>query len=194
MIEACLAMFIICLIFFGLFQVSQLSAAREILYHAAARGSRAKTVGFNRFMVSKAVRVAAIPNAGRLITPDFANEDHNLRNMLRTMRPGNLWDEILTNAVPSSLQQDLENARIPEYMSSENYARSSYILDYEDWDSISWTVPHNSTRDIIEVEVSQQYPLRIPMHRAFYAADTVDIHGISAIENHYPLYIDDRDW
>ncbi len=194
MIEACLAMFIICLIFFGLFQISQLSAAREILYHAAARGSRAKTVGFNSFMVSKAIRVAAIPNSGRLTEPEFVNEDRNLRNMLRTMRPGQLWDEVLTNAVPSSLQQDLESARIPEYMSSENYARSRFILDYEDWDSISWTVPRNSTRDIIEVDVSQQYPLRLPMHRAFYAADTVDLHGVSAIENHYPLYIDDHDW
>jgi len=194
LIESCLAMFIICILFFGLFQISQLAAGREILYHAAARGARAKTVGFNRFMVSKSIRVASIPNAGKLISPDFVNEDFTLRDMIATLRPGELWNEILTNATPSSLQQDLESARIPEYMNSENYARASYILDYEDWDSIVPNVPRNSSADILEVEVSQQYPLRIPLHRAFYAADSVDLRGISAIENHYPLYIDDQDW
>ncbi len=58
MIEACLAMGVICLVFFGLFQLSQLAAAREVINHAAARGARAKSVGLSRFMVSKAIRVA----------------------------------------------------------------------------------------------------------------------------------------
>jgi len=194
MIETSLAMFIICLIFFGLFQISQLAAAREILFHAAARGARAKTVGFNRFMVSKAIRVASIPNAGKLTSPDFENVDLALRHMLATRRPGELWDEVLQNANPSSLQEDLERARIPEYMNSANYARANYILDYEDWDTISWNIPHNLYGDVLEVSVSQEYPLRIPLHRAFYAADSVDLTGVSSIENHYPLYLDDRNW
>ena len=53
----------ICVIFMGIFQVSQLAVAREVLHHAAARGARARSVGFNAFMVQKSVRVAAIPNA-----------------------------------------------------------------------------------------------------------------------------------
>ncbi len=193
MIEACLAMFIICLVFFGLFQISQLAAAREILHHAAARGARAKTVGFNRFMVSKAIRIASIPNAGKIISPEFVNEDHALRNMVATMGSGELWDEILTTAEPSSLQYDLERARIPEYMASENHARASFILDYEDWDSIGWSTPRDDSI-IIELDVSQQYPLRIPMSHAFYAGSNVNIHGISSIENHHPLYLDDNHW
>jgi hypothetical protein len=195
MIETSLAMFIICLIFFGLFQISQLSAAREILHHAAARGARAKTVGFNQFMIYKAIRVASIPNAGRMTVPvDFRNVDHTLRRMLTTMRPGAFWDEVLSRVVPSSLQQDMESARIPEYMHSINEARSNYVLDYEDWDTISWRIPHGTASAIIDVDVSQRYPLRLPFHRAFYAADSVDLHGVSSIENHYPLYLDDRDW
>jgi hypothetical protein len=186
---------IICLVFFGLFQVSQLAAAREVLYHAAARGARAKTVGFNRFMVSKAIHVAAIPNAGLMLEPEFTNEDWMLRDMVATMRPGTLWDEVLSNTDPSSLQQVLESARIPEYMGSENWARANYILDYEDWDAIRWSqpalVPDGS---IIDIHVSQEYPLRIPLHRTFYAADSVDVHGVSSIESHYPLYLDDQDW
>ncbi len=193
MIEACLAMFIICLVFFGLFQVSQLAAAREILHHAAARGSRAKTVGFNEFMVSKSIRVAAIPNAGRIIAPEFINEDLTLRHMLATMPKGQLWDEVLTDADPASLQRDLERARIPEYMASENHARSDFILDYEDWHSIGWSTPRDNN-EIIELDVHQQYPLRIPMSRAFYANTNVNLHGISSLENHHPLYIDDNHW
>ena len=195
LIEACLAMGVICLVFFGLFQVSQLAAAREVLYHAAARGARAKTVGFNRFMVSKAIHVAAIPNSGRMLEPDFTNEDFMLRDMVATMRPGELWDEVLHNTEPSSIQQAIESARIPEYMGSENWARANFILDYEDWDELGWSQPAMPPDgSILDIHVSQDYPLRIPLHRAFYAEDSVDVHGISSIESHYPLYIDDQDW
>jgi len=202
LIEACLAMGIICLVFFGLFQVSQLAAAREILHHAAARGTRAKTVGFNHFMVSKAIRVAAIPNAGRITEPAFVNEDWQLRNMLLTLRPGELWNEVLSNTAPSSLQEDLESARIPDYMGSENWAQADYILDYEDWDSVEWTAPaFVPDGDTIDIPVSQEYPLRIPLHRTFYAPDPnangediVLLNAVSSLEGHYPLYLDDQDW
>ncbi len=186
---------VICLVFFGLFQVSQLAAAREVLHHAAARGARAKTVGFNRFMVSKAIHVAAIPNSGLMIEPEFTNEDWLLRDMVATMPPGELWDEVLHNTNPSSLQQEIESARIPEYMGAENWARANFILDYEDWDEIGWTQPTQPDDGaIMDIRVSQDYPLRIPLHRAFYAEDSVDVRGISSIESHYPLYIDDQDW
>jgi hypothetical protein len=194
LIETCLAMGIICFVFFGLFQLSQLAAAREILNHAAARGARAKTVGFNRFMVEKAIRVAAIPNAGRIVQPAFTNEDLELRRMIQTQRPGELWDNVLSNTVPASLQQDLERARIPEYMGSASRDGASFILDYEDWDSIGWSFPSLiPDATLLNVHVSQSYPLRIPLHRIFYAADSVDLDGYAGIESHYPLYLDDGD-
>ena len=192
MIETSLAMFLICLIFFGLFQISRLTAARETLFHAAACGARAKTVGFNRFMVSKSIRVAAIPNAGRMTAPEYDNLDPALRQMMATLRPGEMWDEVVQNSNPSSVQADLERARIPEYLSSENYARANFILNYEDWDTINFSIPHNLFGDILKLSVSQNYPLRLPFHRAFYAADSVNLTGTSTIENHYPLYLDDQ--
>jgi hypothetical protein len=205
LIEACLAMGVICVVFFGLFQISQLAAAREILHHAAARGARAKTVGFNEFMVAKAIRVAAIPNAGRMVVPIFINENLELQQMVQTQGPGELWDNVLSNTDPSSLQQNLESARIPEYMGSENWAQADFILDYDDWDSIGWTFPSLvPDGTLLEVHVSQHYPLRIPLHRVFYApepviidgypVDTVDLDGYATIENHYPLYLDDGGW
>ena len=193
---------VICLIFFGLFQLSQVAAAREIVYHAAARGARSKTVGFNRFMVAKSIRVASIPNAGHITEPTLNGSDTRLRDMVLTMGPGEIWDAVLTNVQIPTTQQDLERARIPEYMNAENWPRANYILDYEDWDSIGWGAPtFVPDGDTMEIRVSQAYPLRIPLHRAIYAPipnangdDTVLLHGHSTIEGHYPLYLDDEDW
>ena len=203
LIEACLAMGILCLVFFGLFQLSQLAAAREVLNHAAARGARAKTVGFNHFMVSKAVRVAAIPNAGHMLVPGFLSQNDVLLGLVENLSPGDLWDTILGGGTPiPTAQQDLESARIPEYMGSHNWAQANFILDYEDWGSINPSFPFIvSDGAIMDVNVSQNYPLRVPLHRTFYAPepnadgiDTVLLHGHSSIEGHYPLYLDDVGW
>jgi len=189
---------VICLIAFifaGLFQVSQLFAAREILSHAAARGARAKTVGFNWWMVEKSIRVASIPNAGLMTVPDFRNIDTALENMVATLRPGALWERVM-GIVPSSSQLNIERARIPEYMDTFNDARDDYVLGYTDWNSVRGD--HAGGADgmdpFIRVRVTQNYPLRMPAHRAFYAADTIRLRGESQIENYYPLYLDDQFW
>jgi hypothetical protein len=198
LIETCVVLGLVCLLFFGLLQVSQLSAAREVLYHAAARAARAKTVGFNAWMVRKCVLVASIPNSGRLLTPDFENIDPLLRDLVATRRPGEAWDEVLANTQPSSLQYSLERARIPDFLDAENEARARYVLDYEGWDGLSTPslAPGSAaaTNRIVEMFVGQRYNLWVPLHRAFYAADSVNLEGTSRIENHYPLYLDDRYW
>jgi hypothetical protein len=199
LIETCLALAIICLIFFGLFQVSQLAAAREILNHAAARGARAKTVGFNDFMVTKAVRVAAIPVSGKLLEPVYISDDTTLVDMIQNMRPGEIWDEILSNTTPNTGRYDLETGRIPEYLGADDPLQASYVLDYEDWDSIAISYPGSVPGGtIVDVNVSMDYPLRVPLHRAFYAPqsqnsegfDIVPLQGTSGMENHYPLYLE----
>lgn len=194
LIESCVVIALISLIFMGLFQISQLFAAREILYHAAARGVRAKTVGFNRWMVEKAIRVASIPNAGKMTVPGFENEDLALRGMLDELKPGDLWSRVL-GVRPSSGQAGIEKTRIPEYMASHNRSRSRYVLDYENWDTIEHDSPSSAgSASIIEVKVAQDYRIWVPLHRTFYAADTVNLEGESALENHYSLYLDDMRW
>jgi len=209
LIESCLAIAIICLIFFGLLQVSQLFAAREVLFHAAARGARAKTVGFNRFMVSKSARVAAIPNSGRMVTPEYVNNDEQLRNMVATMRAGELWDATLRNwdddlgdLTPSSQQGGIERARIPDYLGSHNWATARHILDYQYWEpgepnGIDLSLSSGGTSNsLLHVSVRQRYPMWVPMHRTFYAPDddAVSLEGVCSIEKHYDLYIDDYGW
>lgn len=189
---------LICVIFMGVFQVSQLAVGREVLNHAAARGARAKTVGFNRFMVSKSVRVAAIPNAGRLTEPLYVNVNPGLRAQVATLRPGELWDQTVA-AAPVSQQADLEKARIPEYLGSENWARSQWLLDYEDWNTVSIGLAQSvggpgGDSGVVQFRVWQNYRLWVPFHRAFFGDDDVRLQGRSDLEEHYRLYLEDRGW
>ncbi|MBA4387834.1 MAG: hypothetical protein C0404_07625 [Verrucomicrobia bacterium] len=202
MIEACLAFALVCLLFLGMVQVSQVFAAREVLSHAAARGARAKTVGFNQWMVYKCVRTAAIPNSGRLVEPTFPINDPGLQAKVASMKPGPLWESLLATT-PRSFQYDVERVRIPEYLASVNDPTSTYILDYSDWDSVTYgqqatgLPPGISPDDMnpeIHIVVRQDYPLKMPMHRTFYASDELPLVGEAYIENHYPIYLDDMYW
>jgi hypothetical protein len=199
MVETLVAMLLICLLFSGFYQVSQILAAREVLQHAAARGARAKTVGFNRWMVDKCVYAAAIPNSGRLLEPEYENINRVLRELVATEKSGVLWDRLL-GMRPVSAQLELENARIPEFLASENYPRSRFVLNYENWENrsiwhdvsgVSEGGGGEAAIGEITVTAGQHFPLTAPAHRAFYADDEVELKSESWIENHYPLYIDD---
>lgn len=195
LIEACLAIGVLCLVFFGMLQLAVVFSGREMLQHAAARGARAKTVGFNRWMVTKCVRVAAIPNAGPMLEPAYTNIDLMLRNAVNTMGPGNLWSFLLPQTPPST-QAELEAARVPEYLAAETSAQASYILDYADWDTVSHSVTTiggpGVADPMVRVRTRQDFPLRIPLHRLFYAADTAELGGESQVEGHYSLYLEDQ--
>jgi hypothetical protein len=194
LIEACLAIVLICLIFMGMVQVSQLFAAREILDYAAGRSLRAKTVGLNSWMVRKCAMVAAIPNAGRIEAPVFTNVDLTLQAQVSTLSPGALWDWVLSEASPPNLQFPLENARIPYFLGADDVSDAYTILDYEDWDSVDSDVSASGLDgSMLNALTTQSYPLRMPLHRAFYADDEVNLQGEARMENHYPLYLEDLD-
>jgi hypothetical protein len=195
LIEACMVIALICLIFLGVFQVSQLAAAREILNHAAARGARARTVGFNSWMVEKSIRVAAIPNAGRVLEPDYVNRNLALQGQVRTMRPGAMWSAILAST-PASELSIIERSRIPLYMGSENQWQAQGLLDYDDWSSVNaWqTSQGGGQNSIVSSQVWQDYRLWVPMHRAFYDDDVARLRGQSYIEEHFRLYLEDMGW
>lgn len=162
-IESCIAMGILCLILMGLFQLSRVILAKEILYHAAARCARARTVGLNDFMMHKVARVATLLTAGRMESPEI-------------------------DGGPAA-QRAIEQSRIPLYLGAEHSGQLYEILDYEDWDTFNY--PSIAPFDnLIRVQISQSFPLRTAMHRAFYAADSVYLNGDAFIANHYDLYLD----
>jgi hypothetical protein len=169
LIESCLVLIIVCILFFGVFQISQLFAAKEVLQYAAGRGARAKTVGFNHFMVFKTVRVGAIPNAGRLVNPDWLGG-------------------------PAS-QHVAEEPRIPLYLGSENWGQLDAILDYEDWDTISSPVAYELGDGTLRVSIHQNVSLtNYPLHHLYYANDSFEMDGENTLDSHASLYLDDFGW
>jgi hypothetical protein len=84
----------------------------------------------------------------------------------------------------------MENARIPMYLGADWMAQLPAILDYEDWPSIFYAYTEQGTPSLLDLVVEQDFPLKFPLHRAFYADDSIRMVGRSTLENHYPLYLD----
>ncbi len=165
LIESCIVILLLCLICFGLLQISRLFAAQEIMDYAASRGARARTVGFNQFMVFKAVRVGTIPSAGLLSFPSI-------------------------DGGPSA-QQDVEEARIPLYLGAERHGNLSGILDYELWDDVEYSHQQTGFGDQVDFQVYQDIPFTFPLHQLYYAGDSLEIRGEASMEKHFPLYLQD---
>lgn len=206
MVETIIVLLTICFLLFGVLQLGHAFVNRTILNHAAARAARARTVGLNHFMCRKVMLVASIPNAGKMTMPDDASFDEAALAAARAQAKsdGEFWDWSLT-ASPSSRRGELERARIPDFLGSENSARASYILDYEKWDTIRGSglgggMGAHLGDDQIEIEIHQKYPLDI-LFRALYDwvglayladRDHLDLKGEYEIENHYKTYLDDQ--
>ncbi|MFN2351861.1 MAG: TadE/TadG family type IV pilus assembly protein [Kiritimatiellia bacterium] len=167
LIESCVVMGILCLLLMGLFQLSQLYMAQEIMHYAAGRGARARAVGFNDFMVHKSVRVATIAAAGPM--------ESSMRSDLPTGGP--------------LAQRGIERARIPLYMGADHYGLLRPILDYEDWDTISHSLLEQDDPARVDCRVRQDFPVSTVVFKAFYGDDSVPLRGSAAMDSHYPLYL-----
>ncbi len=206
MIESLIAIGLICLIFFGAMQISQMFAAREVLYHAAARGARAKTVGFNHWMVSKVVHVAAIPISGAMLTPHLDPHDPAIREAIQESRAGGRlidpWLDVMSGRLmPASARLETERALIPELLWAENRNRARAVLHYEAWEENQIThrvsgVPLGAIESSppLRVTTRMRYARWLPMRRTFFRGDYVPIEGVNTLENHYQVYIDDQHW
>jgi hypothetical protein len=64
MVESCIVMVLLCLILYGILQVSLVTAASDVLVYAASAGARCATIGYDETMVGKTVRIAAMANMG----------------------------------------------------------------------------------------------------------------------------------
>ncbi len=186
MIETALIISLLSLITFGAIQVAMVFAAREVMDHAAFSVARAHMVGFNDFMVEKVGRTALIPNAGKLRMEDV---DTSTADALPwgDASAGSLWEAAL-RARPTSPQAAFELARIPLYLGAHHGGQLGAILDYEDWDTVH-TYVNEDAGLMLEGQTRQEFPLRYPFHRAFYADDVIRLRGESRIGNHAALYL-----
>ena len=170
LVESCLVIAIVCLVFFGLFQISQLFAAQEVLDYAAGRGARAITVGFNRFMEEKTVRVGVIPNAGRMVNPAYQGGP--------------------------AVEHALETARIPLYLGADNSGQLHAILDYANWTNIQCDVSAVSMGDgTFRYGVAQKVSLtNNPFAKAITTSASINLMGENYLDEHFTLYMDDVGW
>jgi len=149
-------------------------------------------------MVEKCARVAAIPNAGKMLTPETSYTSP-LTDLIGTSTPGQLWDYAVSSS-HTSPQLSTEMGLIPEYLSCEDSYDASAVLDYQDWDSIRIDIsgppvgaPAPLTPQVHAV-VEQDFPMRVPMRGAFWGIDHVTLSGECYMEAHYGQYIDDQGW
>ncbi len=178
-------MIVLCLILFGCLQLSRIFAAREILEHSAQSAARARAVGFNDFMVYKVSRVATIPNAGLMTTPQVANTSGRDWG---SSSVGDLWDYSLTN-YETSPQLAVERARIPLFLESVHPGELLAILDYADWETVNHPGILDAQGIMTGSSVSQEFPLRIPFRAAFYADDFVTLRASAWQGAHSELYL-----
>ncbi len=203
MVESVFVIVLACLAFFALFQYADLFTAKVVLSHAAARAARARSVGFNRWMVEKSARVASIPASGKRLVPQTESPSAALA-VFRQRRPGEAWDTALQNNFRSQ-GVAMEAGRVPDYMDSLNSPTSSQILDYELWDAISVDINESLNIDgaapaCLGVTVRQRHPLLISLEHLFEGelqdagGDRLSLESSFQIESHYPLYMEDMNW
>ena len=185
MIESVIVIILACFCFLAIFQYANLFATKAVLTHA---------------------RVAAIPACGKRITPAYAGVDPAITAALSRNHVGDIWDLALKSSTRSPGTQ-LELARLPDYMDSENDPTASNILDYELWDTLSIVTDEQPNLDgttpgRLQVTVKQYHPLLIslaPMAEgelrdAEQNKETLALEGFYVIESHYPLYLQDANW
>ncbi len=92
---------LLCLILFGMLQLSIVTAAHDVNIYAASCGARCAAVGYDDDMIEKAIRVAALPNMGARPGMGIYAEKTAARDYLLTQDAGALsyvdseyWDSL----------------------------------------------------------------------------------------------------
>lgn len=202
MLESALVMFVLCLILFGLIQVSYLVAAKDVISFSAITACRSATVGMHDEFVNRVVRTTSIPMAGPSISVSFTDERMNQNGPI-----GSVWDRALS-ASPVSDQFWAEYYAIPYYLGTSDESELSSWLNYYNWvhsDTLITADPSRSD-DTVGVYVQQYVPLVFPFARLFYRGNMGQMtraNGVSEvprsrmdafleIENHAALYLTDQ--
>ena len=196
--ESCLAIMMLCLILFGLLQVSYLIAAKDVISFSAFAACRSATVGMRDEFVSRVVRTTSIPTAGPTLNRGLLN-----RGMRQGKSVGTTWDSAL-QATPTSNQYWVEKYCIPYYLGAD-VADLAYWLNYYNWINTDTMITSSSARsgDSVEVYVQQYVPLSFPFARAFYRGNMGNMtrpNGVSSVprspikadlqmEDHSALYL-----
>lgn len=167
LVESCIVLALLCLILFGILQVSYLIGSKDVLSYAAMASARSAQVGYNDFMLEKTARVISIPSAGPIINPNFRRS-----GAPDSLTPGERWDRSLHGRVYSR-QFYTERYRIPFYLGAEERSYLSGILDYDNWQAgdtliqVSQLEGSQADAALLDVGVSQNVPMVMPFAGVF---------------------------
>ncbi|MDF3129706.1 hypothetical protein P0Y35_10915 [Kiritimatiellaeota bacterium B1221] len=184
---------LLCLILFGIVQYAMMLTATEIIQFGADSAVRARAVGLNAFMASKANVLATIPNAGERITP------YAVSGLSQTT-----WENAndarsafysSTRSRSSTYVDDISN--FPIYLGATSAAHADSILSYER----SYFHGNNGPNeiapprftfsgDMIRATVRQAYPLTMPLFRAFSDSDSIDVEQQAELAHHAELFLE----
>ncbi len=146
LIESCIVIILLCLILFGILQISLVTAAYDVNLYAASCAARSAAVGYRderqEDMANKVFNVAALPTLGPKPGMSISVERHVAKSYLLTDQ----GEELL-----------------------------SYVPDAY-WNSLPNPVQINRSGGMVVVTMDDEsYPLTIPFVRAFYPDDEVDL-------------------
>lgn len=181
---------LLCMILFGMVQYVLMLTATEVIQYTADASVRARAVGFNRFMVDKVKHVASIPNAGPMRTPSrlpMGNAD-----TWHLLSAGQSFDAAIRSSPRSSQYFQIEQPTIPLFLGTRHSGQMYGILDYDDWRDGTHAVrgPYYSRQgNLLRVTIMQDYPLRMPLWRAFSDNNQIQIRQEALLADHAELYL-----
>jgi len=178
-LETFIVVLVVCVLLFGLLQTAVVFSGREVLHHAAARAARARAVGFNDWMAFKAMRVASIPNSGRMLEPAFTPLQASTP-FGGNPSPGAAWDAAMTAVPGMSERAALERVRVPAYLASDNHARAGYVLNYAEWERGSLRERERASgfgSGTLRYRVEQDFPLTMPFSSFVFPFARTDADG-----------------
>lgn len=120
-IESCLVMIMLCLILFGVLQLSYLIAARNVLGYTALATVRSGAIGLNDVMLQKVAMYTSIPTAGPMNRPILGGSSPQSKD----------WDYVIQRKnTPVSSLGWYEISVKQDFHLADNYRA---VLDYDNW-------------------------------------------------------------
>lgn len=170
MIESFLVIMTLCIILFGLMQVSYLVAAKDVISFSAFAACRSATVGLKDEVVDRVARTTSIPMAGPFVG------ELDTGGLPTGGRAGQAWDSALQSS-PSSDQYWMEHHAIPYYIGARDEADLPRILNYYNWVNGNTRITSSTehTDYSVLVYVRQNVPLTMPFAHTFYRGNIANM-------------------
>lgn len=205
MVESCLVIAMLCLILFGLLQVSYLVSARNIINYSSLVAVRSAAVGLDESMVRTVIHYATLPTAGPVVQPDMRS--------FKKARPkgdtmGAQWDYALSSDNASRSELGAYEVLMHRMFHRRDFPLT--VLNYENWSPEGEAEVFSDyddaahDEDYLTLTVSQNLPLTFPFARAFFPLDPLikvsrggrteeyparQLKATSYMEDHAKLYL-----